>query len=84
MGALGLHDEMARHYLRDLGNLIREDALEARRDRDQARPEERGFYLGRLAAYHSVVSLMKNQALAFGMTDEDLGLGEIDPDQELI
>lgn len=35
-------------------------------------------------AWHEIVSLMQQQAGAFGLTNEDVGLAGIDPERDLL
>ena len=69
-------------YLKDLGALVAEHALRAKADRD-ADPGD-AFASGRLMALHEVVSLMQQQAVAFGLAVEDIGLVGLDPERDLI
>jgi hypothetical protein len=78
-------DETNTNYLRDLGDLVKRAALDARAKRDNALTEaERTFQVGRLTAYHEVVSLMQQQALAFGFDLADVALDDIDPERDLL
>jgi|FLYL01.1.fsa_nt_gi hypothetical protein len=73
------------NYLLDLVALILEDAREAKRERDAAKKKsDRDFHDGRLAAYREVISLMQNQAAAFGISLDSIGLNKIDPEKELV
>jgi len=74
----------ARLYLRDLGQLIKEMARDAKLDRDgSVGGSDQDLHLGRLMALHEVVSLMQEQAAAFGIDLRDLSLADIDPAEEL-
>lgn len=75
-------ERTARLYLQDLGLLVAEQARRARADRD-ADPKD-SFASGRLMAMHEIVSLMQQQAEAFGLAVEDVGLGGIDPERDLL
>jgi hypothetical protein len=72
------------NYLRDLGYLVRESALEAKRRANEAADDDRAFEQGRALAYYEVVSLMKEQALAFGIDPSRLSLADVNPDQDLL
>jgi hypothetical protein len=72
------------HYLRDLGFLIREAALDAREEARGGDDQGREWRQGRRFAYMEVVSLMQQQADAFGLPLFDLALEEIDPENDLI
>jgi hypothetical protein len=69
------------NYLRDLGFTLKEYALDAK---NRATTNENEFDSGYLAGYHRVISLMQQQAEAFGIPLEKLALDGIDPDQDLI
>ena len=71
-------------FLRDLGTLLKEKARSARQDAAQGRAEDRDYKLGFLMAYHVVVSLVKQQADAFGIDVRALCLDDIDPDSDLL
>jgi hypothetical protein len=61
-------DNVHAGYLQDLGVLLRERALEARRQAISSRnadPREFAFDIGYLQAYQHVISLMINQARTF-------------------
>ncbi len=71
-------------YLRDLSILLKEKALQARSERDAASGHEREYALGRLMALHEVISLMQQQAEAFGIDVDELGLSDINPEKDLL
>ena len=77
--------DMYRNYLFDLGYEIKRYALEVRRERDAAPKdsEERAFNSGQLLAFHRIVSLMQQQAEAFGIPLADLRLDDVVPDRDL-
>ena len=68
-------------YLRDLGVLIKEIAFQAKKTSAES-PSD--FSSGYLAGFHRVVSLMQQQADAFGIPYEELGLSDIDADADLV
>lgn len=70
------------NYLLDLGVLLREMATDAR---DRAKgPSATQFDLGYMAGFHRVVSLMQQQAEAFGIPVDAVSLQGIDPDRDLV
>lgn len=69
------------NYLKDLGVLIREMALEAKQ---QVVEKDTDFSTGYMAGFHRVVSLMQQQAEAFDISLEDIGLDGIDVDEDLV
>jgi hypothetical protein len=71
------------YYLRDLGFLLREAAVEAKRLADAAPEAERGFQTGRLMGYYEVISVMQNQAEAFQLPLAKLALDGLDPDRDV-
>jgi len=77
--------ERYRNYLFDLGLLLKEQAFEAKAERETHRANSsESFYLGQLLAFHRVISLMQQQATAFQIPLEDLQLKEIEPDKDLV
>lgn len=69
-------------YLYDLGVMVREMAIESKKKADEG---GRGaFDVGYMAAFHRVVSLMKQQAEGFKLPLEKISLQDLDPDKDLI
>ena len=78
-------DLTAVNYLRDLGSLVRGIALKAKQEYDGGRGSDaEQFLLGRLGALHEVVSLMREQSIAFDMPLSAVSLEGFDPDNELL
>lgn len=72
-------------YLRDLGFLLKERALETLAQARQEPQEGVGeFHNGRSAAFYEVISPMLGQAKNFGITAESLALAGVDPERDLI
>jgi broad specificity phosphatase PhoE len=69
------------NYLRDLGDLLREIAQAAKQNHEQTGTD---FTAGYLSGLHRTVSLMQQQAEAFGIPLEKIKLDGIDPDQDLV
>jgi hypothetical protein len=74
-----------RDYLFDLGPLLKERALEARRQREESPrgSPEREFQSGRVMAFNEVISIIQQQAEGFGIPLADLRLEDIVPDRDL-
>jgi hypothetical protein len=72
--------ETFRHYVRDLGLLIKRKAIEAASKRDSATASDRAFLEGLALGYINVVSLMLQQATAFAIDPADLNLDGFEPD----
>jgi len=65
--------------------LLKERALEARERKDaQAFEADHIYHIGYLMAMHNVISLMQQQADAFGIRRSLLRLDDINPDQDLL
>jgi hypothetical protein len=71
------------HYLFGLGNILKTEALDIKRERSNAVSTERAFWDGKLLAYNEVLSLMLSQATAFEIDPRSLGLEGFDPDNDL-
>jgi hypothetical protein len=72
--------QTAESYLADLGAEILALARESQRE---ATAESDGFEKGRRMAFYEVLSLMKQQAAAFGLPEEAVGLQGVDPEDLL-
>jgi hypothetical protein len=68
------------NYLRDLGHLLKSEALEAAEKRDAATESERPFLEWLSLGYINVLSFMLNQAKVFDIAPEVLNLANFDPD----
>jgi len=80
-----MSERVADQYLLDFGQLLREHALAAKQQETDARgTEDHQFQLGRLTAYYEIVTLMQQQAVAFDLPLEALGLSGFDPDRDLL
>ena len=72
------------HYLLDLGQVLKENAMEARQQAQSAPDADKLFQKGRLLAYHEIISLMQQQAIAFGLPLYSIGLQGVDPEADLV
>ncbi len=79
-------DKKYRLYLFDLGQIIKDRALNAKDDLSNQQKNTNGFMYesGRLMAFNEVISIMQQQADGFGIDLEELNLNDIDPDKDLI
>jgi len=68
-------------FLRDLVGLLVEKARKAKAERDASGTD---YELGQLMAYYETVSLIQQQAEAFDLSFEDIGMPAIDPEAELL
>jgi hypothetical protein len=72
--------DLQANYLRDLGQLVRAQGIEAK----SAAAAGDAFQRGRLFAFHEVLSLMQEQATAFNLPLADLALDGFDADRDLL
>ncbi len=73
-----------RNYLLATNELLLGFAREAKRQADRTRNTEAGnFDAGYLTGFHRAISLMQQQAPAFGLSLNELGLEEMDPNRDL-
>ncbi len=79
-----MSDEKFESYIWDLTFLLKELAREAKEKKDNSKPENLGYSIGYLMAFHRVIDLMKQQATAFNIKQEELGLADIDADKDLL
>lgn len=73
-----------RDYILATNELLLEFAREAKEKADATRGTEGGdFDSGYLMGFHRVVSLMQQQAEAFGLETSDIGLDGVDANRDL-
>lgn len=78
-------DLVLERYLLDLGALLKEKGLAARAATATTRePLDYQYAQGRLMAFVEVLSLMQQQADAFGLDQASLSLSGFDPEQDLL
>ena len=76
--------DVHKNYLFGLGYLLREKALEAKEDQQQARGSgDKAFESGRLMAYQEVMSLLISEAESFQLPIEDLHIDGLEPNRDL-
>lgn len=75
-----------KNYLYDLGPIIMERALEAKREKKTApkNSSEHDYAAGRLMAFNEVISIMQQQAEGFDIPLEELRLDGVEPDRDLV
>ena len=73
--------EAADNYLRDVGRLLLELAKEAKQ---RAQKEHGSYEKGEQMAFYAVLSLMKQQAVAFGLTEDAIGLDAVNLEREVL
>ncbi len=75
-------------YIKDLVILIKEKAITAKskvkNNKNKSNIKDYMYNMGYLMAYHDIISIMKNQANAFGIEESKLGLNNINPDVDLL
>ena len=79
-----MNDEKFKGYLIDLIVLFKEQARQAKLDADHPKEGAESYSNGYLMALHMVISLMKNQAFAFDINEKEIGLSDINPEQDLL
>ena len=77
--------ETYEQFIRDLGFYVREQAIAAKRQRDDARAgsEQKSLSFGRAVAYSEVISAMQDYLRAFAIPLENMCLQDFDPDELL-
>ena len=77
--------ETYQNFLHDIGLLVKEEALASKQEQDKHVPgEPDGYHIGRLIAWHTVISLMQEQATVFGISLVELCLEDIIPERDLV
>ena len=79
-----MNEEKIKGYLSDSITLLKEQAREAKKEADNPKEGFEDYNKGQVMAYCTVISTLKNQAPFFDLTQEDIGLADIDPDRDLV
>ena len=78
-------NEIYKHYSRDSATLLKKMARDAKREAMAAKgTADESFQLGSLMAFHTVISLLQQQARAFQIPLTELDLADIEPEKELL
>ena len=73
------------NYCLELGTLIREAAVEGKRQMESRQMiVDRSYEMGRQMAYHEIVAVMREQAKRFGLSLVDIGLDGLDPMRDIL
>ncbi|WPD21071.1 MAG: hypothetical protein SD837_12760 [Candidatus Electrothrix scaldis] len=69
-----MNNDKYKYYLIDLLSLIKDRAINMKKDGEQSDSQTDSFKSGYLMAIHEVISLARDQADAFGISPDDIGL----------
>lgn len=73
-----MHEEKIKGYLIDAITLLKEQAIEAKKEADNPREGFEDYNKGELMAYFSLFSLLKHQASIFNINEKELGIADIE------
>ena len=79
-----INEEKIKGYLTDTIILLKEQAIEAKKEADNPKEGSKDYSKGELKAYCFAFSLLKNQAEAFNIDQEDIGLADTEPERDLL
>ena len=79
-----MNDKKYKNYLIDLISILKKQAIEAKQDADSPEEGYESFNNGYLMAYHTVIEFMKNQTQVFDISEKEIGLFDINPEQDLL
>lgn len=71
-------------YLSDSIKVLKEQAREAKKDADHSKEDFDDYNKGSLMAYYTAISTLKNQAHVYDISQEDIGLADINPEVDLL
>jgi hypothetical protein len=78
-----MNNENFKNYIRYAGNLIKEQAKQAKKDEDKPQAGFEDYNKGPVMAYYTVISTLKNQGPFFDIEQEDISLADINPEVDL-
>ena len=64
--------------------LIKNQALETKKNSSIAKKDQADFFHGKIMGYYSIVTLFKHKAFVFCIDQKELSLSEIDPQVDLL
>ncbi len=73
-----------KNYSRDCAHLLREMAIEAKNDAENASPDDQAFRGGYSMGLYAAVSLLHQQATSFQIPLEELALADFNPEDLLL
>ncbi len=79
-----MHEEKVKRYLIDSITLLKEQAIEAKKEADNPKESFEDYNKGELMAYCSVFSLLKHQASVFNIDEKEIGLTDIETELDLL
>ena len=78
-----MHEEKLKGYLIDSITLLKEQAIEAKKEANNPKEGCEDYNKGELLAYCLFFSLLKRQASSHNIDEKELGLADIDPERDL-
>lgn len=73
-----MSEEKYHGYLKDLGILIKEDARKAIQEYNKSKgTDDENYQSGHMMAFHHFITLMQQQAIAFGIPLKEINLDDI-------
>lgn len=78
-----MNEERVKGYLSDSITLLKGQARKAKKDADKSKKGDEDYNQGQLMAYYSVFSLLKRQAFVLNMDQKELGLADINLEEDL-
>lgn len=76
-----MNESRFKNYLYDLGTIVAEKAIHAKRS---ALDNDDAYSVGYLMALHEMVSLMQSQAKQFDISLQEVGLEGLNPEIDLL
>jgi hypothetical protein len=74
-----MNEEKIKGYFIDSITLLKEQAIEAKKEADNPKEGFEDYNKGELMAYSSLFSLLKRQAFVFNINEKELEIADIDP-----
>ncbi len=72
-----MHEEKVKGYLIDSITLLKEQAIEAKKEADNPKEGFEDYNKGELMAYSSLFSILKDQASVFNINEKELGIADM-------
>ena len=79
-----MNDEKFRNYTNNLIGLIKKQAMNAKKDVENAKEVLKSYFQGVVMGYYSIITLFKHKAFAFRIDQKELRLADINPEEDLL
>ena len=79
-----MNDKKFKNYASNVIDLIKKQAMNAKKDVKSAKEVLQSYFQGVIMGYHAIITLLKHQAFVLCIDQKELGLADMNPDEDLL